>query len=137
MIAPDIWNRVSSGLVLSVPALEAEIASAEAELGIRLPMEYREFLQKTNGAEGAIGANEYISLWPVGRLKELNDAYEVDSYARGFLVVGSNGGGEAYAFDMLGDSCSISALPFVGLSREEARLIGKDFWAFLDNLWHA
>jgi hypothetical protein len=136
-IKPEIWHRFSSEFTLSIPATEAQIVEAEAAFGIRLPEQYREFLAKTNGAEGPIGGNEYVALWPVDQLKKLNDAYEVLTYAPDYLVIGSNGGGEAYAFDLRSDSYSISALPFIGLSRDLGKIMGESFWDFLERLWES
>jgi len=72
---------------------------------------YVQFLRQMNGGEGFIG-NEYIILWPVEQLLTMNAAYEVSEYAPDLFLFGSNGGGEAYAFDKRSNQ-AIVIVPFV------------------------
>ena len=51
--------------------------------------------RRANGGEGFVG-RAYLILWPIEKLRELNDAYQVEQYAPGFLIFGSDGGGEAF-----------------------------------------
>ncbi|MFO0693716.1 MAG: SMI1/KNR4 family protein [Polyangiales bacterium] len=52
------------------PATFAEIAAAEAELGLALPTEYKEFLALHDGQEDMGPMVAFCSLLPVGRLAE-------------------------------------------------------------------
>jgi len=135
-ISPETWERLSSRLTLATPATRAQLSAEERALGLQLPQEYREFLEKSNGAEGFVGKNSYASLWPVNELKELNDAYDVGSYASGYLFFGSDGGGEAFAFDTT-SSMSIVKMLFVGMSREIAVPQADAFWQFLEVLYRS
>jgi len=136
-IAPSEWERFCSGLRLTSPAEASQIQKAEQEIGSPLPNEYKEFLTKTNGAEGALGENAYVMLWSVEDLRRLNEAYQVAIYAPGYLIFGSDGGGEAFAFDLQSKSRSIVMIPFVGMSRDLARPMATGFWQFLDKLWRS
>ena len=63
------------------PADEATIQDFETAAGISLPVDYRLFLQFTNGGEGFLGAEEsYVILWRVDELIKLNKAYEFEEY---------------------------------------------------------
>lgn len=98
-----------------------------------LPEAYVQFLRRANGGEGFIG-RAYLILWPIEDLAEKNAAYQVDQYAPGLFIFGSDGGGEAFAFDMRSATNTIVSVPFVGMKLDEARFIAEDFDAFLRRL---
>jgi hypothetical protein len=66
----------------------------------------------------------------------MNGEYEVSRYAPGLFLIGSDGGGEAFAFD-LRDARSerVVSVPFVGMDIASIRILGDDFSAFLDRLY--
>lgn len=78
-------------------ASDAVIAEGGRQLNLKLPDEYVEFLKLSNGGEGFIGKNSYVILWGVDELASLNQSYEVQQYAPGFLIFGSNGGAKPMA----------------------------------------
>lgn len=113
------------------PAARSEaIEACERELGIRLPDDYREFLLCANGGEGLVG-NVYVIFWRADELAQLNREYEVEVDAPGLLLLGSNGGGEAFAFDCQSSGMPVVSVPFVGMHREHIQAQGSDFAAFL------
>lgn len=82
-------------------ATEAEIADLVAAATCPLPADYLAFLRISNGGEGALSAPP---LWLV-----LDDAAfvarslrqaQAEPFFPGLLVIGSNGAGEAIAFDL-------------------------------------
>src|SRR5690242_4867217 len=107
------------------------IAESERKLGLKLPAEYVEFLKYSNGGEGFIGENAYVRLWPVEKLSEMNRSYEVVKDAPGLLIFGSNGGGEAYGFDMRVPQPPVVQVPFIGMAWDVAWAAGKSFDDFL------
>jgi hypothetical protein len=121
-------------LDLREPATEHAILGFEKAVGKKLPGEYRDFLKISNGAEGFVGKVAYVILWGVHELPPMNKAYEVEDYAPGFLIFGSDGGGEAYGFDTRDHECTIVQIPFVGMAWELARPMAKSFIGFLDLL---
>lgn len=116
------------------PASAAEIEQLEVNCGFVLPKDYREFLRLTNGGEGFIGPNAYVILWKIGELAEMNEAYQVAEYAPGLFIFGSDGGGEAYAFDVRTSEMPIVSVPFVGMELSLTHGIAPSFSAFLDVL---
>lgn len=114
----------------NAPAGRSELERFEAESGIELPRDYVEFLGRSDGGEGFIG-NAYAILWRLGDLTKMNDAYQVEEYAPGFFIFGSDGGGEAFAFDARTSAKPIVSLPFVGMEPKLARSIAPTFRAFL------
>lgn len=113
------------------PADAASIQQFESESGLRLPEDYRQLLRHTDGGEGFVG-NAYVILWRVGELLEMNRGYQVAEFAPGLLLIGSDGGGEALAFDMRTEAKPVVSVPFVGMSLKHTRLWGRTFGAFLE-----
>lgn len=99
-----------------------------------MPKDYLEFINQANGGEGFIGEHAYLILWKLGELVDLNAAYEVKTYAPGLLLIGSDGGGEAFAYDLESKDIPIISVPFVGMARDLGRRIAGSFNEFLENL---
>lgn len=119
------------------PAADAALAKAEREIGAKLPQQYVKFLKTRDGGEGFVGANSYVMLWRAEELASLNQAYEVQKYAPGLLIFGSDGGGEAYGFDTRTPEWKIVQVPFVGMTWDLARPLAKSFDEFLVTLAEA
>lgn len=98
-----------------------------------LPHEYLAFLCRRNGGEGFVGEN-YLILWKAGELLELNEGYEAPKYAPDLFLFGSNGGGEAFAFDKREQPWPIVMVPFIGMQLNEAIPAGRTFSEFLRRL---
>ncbi len=113
------------------PTDKSSIQQFETEAGLRLPEGYALFLQQADGGEGFVG-NAYVILWGVGELIEMNKAYQAAEYAPGLFVFGSDGGGEAFAFDMRSEVKPIVSVPFVGMELKLARPVAFDITTFLN-----
>lgn len=116
------------------PVDPAELAKFEGSTHLKLPDAYVQFLHKSNGGEGFVGGT-YVIFWPIEMLDEMNVAYEVDQYAPGLFLFGSDGGGEGFAFDHRDASMPIVSVPFVGMELRVARRIAQSFAEFLEELW--
>ena len=79
-------------------ARDHELDAAAAALGIKFPEDYRDLMRHANGGEGEFG-DSWIRLWRAEDLCERNPGLEIPGYAAGFTFFGTNGGGEAYAWD--------------------------------------
>jgi hypothetical protein len=91
------------------------------------------YIGTSNGGDGPIGENAYLSLWHIEQLVSLNDAYHVSEFAPSFVLFGSDGGDTAYAFDRR-EPGRIVALPFVGMRDDAAEVLGSSFAEFLERL---
>jgi len=109
------------------------IAEAETALQWSLPTDYKEFLEKINGGEGFVGEN-YLILWAAEELAQFNNEYEVQDYAPGLVLFGSDGGGEGYAFDARTTASSIVQIPFIGMDLVYARPMAGSFSEFVSKL---
>ena len=57
--------------------------------------------------------------------------YRVAEFFPNFFFVGTDGGGEAYAFDISGEDATLYDVPFIGMP-SDARAIADSFEALLD-----
>jgi len=112
------------------PAPAPAILELTGVLRKPLPATYLRALATANGGQGFIG-NRFVNLWPVEEIVERNKHYQVVEYAPELLLIGSNGGGVAYAFDTSQSDESIYEVPFIGLDVKDARLIAKSFEALV------
>jgi hypothetical protein len=110
---------------LNPPAEPRLVGELSATLGVAIPSDYVNFLQQHDGGEGFIGDN-YIVLWKAEELADFNREYEVEKYAPGILLFGSNGGGEGYGFDTVSSAMPIVCVPFIGMDRRYAIPVAKD-----------
>jgi RimJ/RimL family protein N-acetyltransferase/cell wall assembly regulator SMI1 len=107
------------------------LSLAMKDLGVELPEDYQAFLRKTNGGAGFLG-EAYVSLWRGEELKQKNEDYQVAEFAPGLLIFGSDGGGEAYAFDMHETPWKVVQVPFIGMrDADVAWPMGSSFTEFL------
>jgi cell wall assembly regulator SMI1 len=118
------------------PASEEALRTAERDIGTILPDDYRLFLLEHNGGDGFIGDN-YLILWRAEELSKFNDGYEVSKYAPGFLVFGSTGGGDGFAFDMRTSPNRVMQVPFVGMSIDDDFLVAGSFNELLNGMHEA
>ena len=121
------------GLELNPSVEENRIKKIETELGVTFPNDYIEFLSYSNGAEGSIGEN-YLILWSIEDIIELNEAYGVNEFVKGLVLFGTDGGETAYAFDTRTNDTQIVAVPFIGMDLEEVKTCSNTFNGFLQYL---
>jgi hypothetical protein len=113
------------------PASEMSVVALEQTLGFRLPKAYRALMNRSNGYEGFVAGNNFIVIWPVEEIVELNDGSGVAEFAPGLVLFGSDGGGTGFAFDRRKEGLPVVEVPFIGMSLSEAKLRGNSFEEFL------
>jgi hypothetical protein len=119
---------------LNEPVTENNIKKVEELLSINFPQEYYDFLLISNGGEGEIGQS-YLVLWKIEDLIELNDAYGIEEFAPGLLIIGSDGGDTAYCIDIRSDIKPFVQVPFIGMDLSEVQGCSNDFKGFLRFLY--
>ena len=92
------WHAVSREPDLA-GATDAELDAAEAALEMEFPGDYRTMMREANGGEAEFG-NSWVRIWSVERLVEANTYYRTNEFAPGLVFFGTDGGGEAYAWDL-------------------------------------
>lgn len=112
-----LWDR-------EPPADPATLATLKVALP-ELPADYLEFLALSNGGAGDLGVDPgWFQLWPAGEVAELQTAYEIPRFLRGYLGFGSNGGDELLAFAPSG---AVVMVPFIPMDSEHAQVIAPSF----------
>ncbi|MNT72535.1 hypothetical protein D3C72_2111440 [compost metagenome] len=106
-----------------------------SQIDFSLPQEFLLFLNEFNGGEGFVGENSYVILWKTSDLIEFNHGYMVNEFAPELFLIGSDGGGTAYAIRKI-DGTFVQ-VPFIGMSIEESEKCGDDFKEFLEYLSNA
>jgi len=101
------------------------IAEIETKLGFYLPDDYKEIVQVLNGFEGDV-SNSYIMFWPVNELIELNEGYGVSEFAPGIFLFGSDGGNQAFGYDLRDNEMNIITIPFIVMDLDDIEMCGKD-----------
>ena len=67
--------------------------------GMTLPDDYLSFMKEHNGGEGPLGKNCYGCFFRMEELQGVNDDYEVSKWWPGHIVIGTDGGGELWAYN--------------------------------------
>jgi hypothetical protein len=116
------------------PASSEAIQAFKAASWVQLPEDYLEFLRECNGGEGFIGG-AYAMLWRVEELLEMNEGYSVREFAPELFLFGSDGGGEAYAYNLQTGMMPIVMVPFIPLEAELGIPLGANFHEFLETLY--
>jgi len=118
---------------MRLPAAPEQIAAFSTASGWTLPQDYTAFLKQANGGEGLVGPNAYLILFAIDELVSLNKAYQAEDYAPGLLIFGSDGGGEAFAFNAR-DAMRVVRVPFVGMDPSTVERLTDSFTAFIEYL---
>lgn len=106
----------------------------EERFGKKLPADYIEFMEVYNGGEGSVGKS-YVALYPISKIIELNRDYEIEEAVPGLMLIGSNGGGEAFAIDYRTDEIRFVMIPF--LFEEDAIIeLSDSFEGFLEKAYN-
>lgn len=129
------FKILAGQLTLHAPAEASSIEQFQMDHGLKLPEDYVGFLLRSNGADGPVGETGYVSLWAINELSELNIGYRVGEFAPGLLLFGSDGGDEAFAFDLRDATMPIVEVPFIGMSLDEARPLAATLTEMLTNVW--
>ena len=115
------------------PASKEALIALSTELSKPLPSSYMEFLERANGGEGFIG-ERYVQLWRAEELIKTNRGYKVAEFAPNLFLIGSDGGGDAYAFDISTNNPTLFEVPFIGMP-ELLRPIAPSFDSFVASVY--
>ena len=102
--------------------------------GVELPVEYVEFMRATNGADGPIGNIEYLQIWTVEEVIELNRGIDdIKEEHPEWLFFAGMGSGSDYAFDTRYQPMPVVEVDMSDPDNNEVR--GASFAEFLENLY--
>ena len=112
----------------------ADVEAFESTIGLKLPEDYVDFMQESDGGVGLIGEHGFAQFWRIEEILELNRAYLVSERVPGLFFFGSDGGNEAFAFDTRVSPMSYVKVTFIPMSPEDIIHIANDFTNFLEAL---
>ncbi len=99
-----------------------------AKLSDTITQEYEEFLAEYNGGCGFIGDNLYVQFWSLEEIQELNEAYAVNEFIPGIVIIGSDGADTAYGISENGNYIEV---PFIGMDPKTVKTVATSFEGFL------
>ncbi len=121
-------------VVCYAPASDAALRAVQIFARGKIPNDYIGFLMTANGGEGPIGQSGYIRFWKAEEIEPFNKSYNVEEFAPDVLLFGSNGGIDAYGFDLQKRPVEYISLPFIGMNRDEIEPLGRTLTEFLQNM---
>lgn len=92
---------------------------------------YKKYVDTIIFGEGMIN-NQYLSLWKKADLLKYNEMYKVKDYLDNVLLIGSDGGDEAYGIDINGNYINV---PFIPMDNKKCKIIANSFENFINYLW--
>lgn len=131
-MTPEL-RQILSNCERAQPATASVIAAVEQQTGRELPVSLRELLSESNGFEGFIGEH-YFALWSTEQIVAFNQAAEVDKYAPGLLLIGSDGGGENFALDYRQNPPAVVLSPAIGDAIKDAIFVSRDLASLFERL---
>ena len=123
-------------ITTATQASEREMARLRQQAPTDTPAEYYELLRSTNGGECDIPVQPWLLvLWSAGEVAEHNTGHEVERWWPGLFGIGTNGGGEMFAFDAR-DVCPwpVVVVPLTGGTLDDVRVVAPDFESFIKML---
>jgi hypothetical protein len=115
------------------PATEADLHNIQLRFGARVPKDYLDFLRISNGGEGSLPVQPWwFVIWAAETIIERWIAYEMEEYIPGYLAFGSNGGGEAFVFNLNAATPErVYIMPFIGMEPGQEILVASSFKEFV------
>ncbi|WP_296737774.1 SMI1/KNR4 family protein [Mesorhizobium sp.] len=93
---------------------------------LSLPTSYFDFLERYGNSQWIYG-DELVFLWAGQDLESFNIEYGVHTLAPGLILIGSDGSGEAFGFDLRSPHKPMVQVPFVGLNWKYANVVANEF----------
>jgi hypothetical protein len=94
--------------------------------------DYAEFAAKYDSVEGFVSQEQYLMLWSVHQIPELNQAYNVAEFLPGVILIGTDGADTGFGRDLT--TGRYVSVPLVGMSRKCLSDMGASFEEFLVKL---
>jgi hypothetical protein len=67
-----------------------------------LPSDYLDFMLTYDGGVGFVGTDEnYLDLWNIRNIIDLDPYFSDDQLSKEIIVIGTNGSGTLYAYDLI------------------------------------
>lgn len=124
-------DQLLENIELNSPPSTLEIENFLNKFDFSIDPDYLEFLRVHDGGEGFLTNNNFISLWTVSDLLDMNPYYDHDHFCDNVIILGSNGSDIAYGMTKIDHTYFYA--PYIGMS-EEVKYLGNSFWTFLEKI---
>ena len=104
------------------------INEIEEKFKVKLPQEYIKYMENNNEYTGILN-EQYYNIWKSEDIISMNNNYQVQELFPNLIYFGSNGGGEAFAFDKSNNMCIVS-IPFIGTEKDKI-IVANNFNDFM------
>ena len=121
-------QRLLDGVAHRAPADPAAVQQLGERAGVELPRDYLDFLARSDGGEGEVGAG-YLEVWPIARVL---GQLEVEAHYEGVVLFAGDGGNTVFGFDRTRNGDVVEG-DWIGLNRDEVIPRGP-FLTFLEGL---
>jgi hypothetical protein len=125
--------RLARFVPSGAPADTDALAATGIRLGIEWPTEFVDFMAITDGGEAWVGRC-YLAMMALADLRDVNETSGISDDFPYLIVLGSDGGGEYFAFDTRTSPPTIVMFPAIGMSEEILVRLGSSLGDFLDHL---
>jgi hypothetical protein len=96
-----------------------------------LDKDYIEFINNSNGSEGSLSEDSYVTFWKIEDVLALNPYYDDVEECEKLFFFGSDGANLGYAFDKI--TGNIVAIDFLEISISSPLILASNFDTFLQN----
>lgn len=130
MSVPQVleWCELRRGATASV------LRGAEEQLRRPLPEDYETLLRESDGFEGFIARDVYVSFWSAADLASLNDGYAVAELMPGVTLLGTDGGNTGYGYIRNGEETVYVSVPLVGMESSAVTVLGNTMSELLEKV---
>lgn len=110
------------------------VEEIENKINFSLPEDYKFYATNYSGNENFIG-NEYVELWDINQLLELNNEYGITKCLKNTIGIGGNGNSEFIGIELLeSNEYRMVLSPFIDLNKKYNIEIGNSFTDFFERL---
>jgi hypothetical protein len=115
------------------PAIAEALSELRTAVQYPLSEDYLGLLRAMNGGEGFVG-KQYVRFYSVDQVLLIRRALGEAQLAGDLVVIGSDGGGEALAYDFRQSSAPVVTLGFIPLDYKFVRVLAPTLTAYLEGL---
>ncbi|HBF36164.1 MAG TPA: 1,3-beta-glucan synthase regulator [Firmicutes bacterium] len=108
---------------------DIEIDTIETEMGVKLPEVYKELLKYSNG----LSINYGVLIYGTQDFIERNLTWEIAEYAKGYIAVGDDGGGNVFLMERDPNSANLYIVDSGYINPNGANLVTSDFIKWINN----
>lgn len=116
-------------LICNYPASDIEIDNTEKEMKIKLPIVYKELLKHTNG----FSTDSSLLIYGTHEIVERNQIWEVDDYAKGYIAIGDDGGGNVFLMQQNTEAKAVLVVDSGDMTPGNATTVTCDFINWVSN----